>query len=84
MIWMLPARLHSSHPTPAPPDTPISRTKPIEAPTSRGTVRADIAYGGAFHAAVENDRLGLKVTPSKLPQLIALSEIKKESSLATT
>ncbi|MGW5645272.1 proline racemase family protein [Saccharopolyspora sp. NPDC003752] len=51
----------------------------VEVPTSRGTARVDIAYGGAFYAVVESGRLGLPVTPSNLPRLISLSaEIKAE------
>ncbi|MEV0057339.1 proline racemase family protein [Saccharopolyspora shandongensis] len=51
----------------------------VEVPTSSGTVRADIAYGGAFYAVVEADRLGMAVSPSDLPRLIELSaEIKAE------
>jgi proline racemase len=35
-----------------------------------GTVRADIAFGGAFYASVPASALGLRVTPDRLPQLV--------------
>jgi proline racemase/trans-L-3-hydroxyproline dehydratase len=39
--------------------------------TSRGTVRADVAYGGAIYASVRAADLGLAVTPEHYPALIA-------------
>lgn len=59
-----------------------TRALDVEVPTSRGTVRADIAYGGAFYAVVEADQLGLTVTPSNLPRLIVLSAEIKAGILA--
>jgi proline racemase len=45
--------------------------------TSRGDVRADVSYGGAFYASVRASDLGLAVTPEHLTQLIAAGrEIK--------
>ena len=40
--------------------------------TSRGEVRVDVAYGGAFYGSVDARAVGLDVTPASLPALIAL------------
>jgi proline racemase len=41
-------------------------------------VRVDVAYGGAIYASVAARKLGLEVTPSRLPELIAAGrEIKR-------
>jgi proline racemase len=44
----------------------------IELSTSRGPVRVDVAYGGAFYGSVDVRALGLEVSTKDLPQLIAL------------
>jgi proline racemase len=45
--------------------------------TARGTVTADLAFGGAFYAFVEAASVGLEVTPSHVNDFIALGrEIK--------
>ena len=45
--------------------------------TSRGRLRVDVAYGGAFYASVRAEDAGLTVEPSRLPALIELGrEIK--------
>ena len=50
----------------------------VEVPTSRGDVRCDIAFGGAFYASLEASRVGLSVTPEHLGDLIGLGrEIKR-------
>jgi len=49
----------------------------VAVPTSRGEVRADIAYGGAIYAHVEAAALGLTVEPGAIEGLIAAGrEIK--------
>ncbi len=49
----------------------------IEVATSRGAVRADVAYGGAIYASVRAGDLGLAVTPEHYAALIAAGrEIK--------
>ena len=49
----------------------------IEVRTSRGAVKADISFGGAFYAFVEADAVGLKVEPANVTEFIALGrEIK--------
>ena len=49
----------------------------LEVPTSRGPVRADVSFGGAFYASVDADPLGLALTGDDLPELIRLGrEIK--------
>jgi len=46
--------------------------------TSRGTVHADVAFGGAWYALVEAPELGVGVEPGRLPELTALAmEIKR-------
>ncbi|MQA08584.1 MAG: proline racemase [Pseudonocardiaceae bacterium] len=51
----------------------------VPLPTGRGTVRADIAYGGAFYAIVDVGNLGMRVAPNQLPALTALAaELKAE------
>jgi proline racemase len=44
----------------------------IEVPTTRGTIRVDVAYGGAFYGSVDVRSLGLEVSAKDLPELIAL------------
>jgi proline racemase len=44
----------------------------LEVRTSRGRVRADVAYGGAFYGSVDVRALGLDVSRASLPALIAL------------
>jgi proline racemase len=49
----------------------------VAVPTSRGEVRATVAYGGASYATLPAGQLGLSVTPEHLGDLIALGrEIK--------
>jgi len=40
--------------------------------TSRGPITVDIAFGGAFYASLEASAVGLTLTRTDLPQLIAL------------
>jgi proline racemase len=44
----------------------------VEIPTSRGLVRVDVAYGGAFYGSVDVQALGLDVSADSLPDLITL------------
>lgn len=44
----------------------------VEVPTSRGVVRVDVAYGGAFYGSVDARSIGLDVSRASLPALIAL------------
>ena len=44
----------------------------VDVPTSRGVVRADVAYGGAFYGSVDALAVGLDVSSASLPALIAL------------
>jgi proline racemase len=49
----------------------------VEVTTSRGTVAADVSYGGAIYASAPASSVGLEVTPQHYDQLIALGrEIK--------
>lgn len=49
----------------------------LEVPTSRGPVRATLAYGGAFYAHVDAASVGLAVAPEQHGALIALGrEVK--------
>ncbi len=49
----------------------------VEVGTTRGQVRCDISYGGAFYASVDVTSVGLDVGADDLPELIALTrEIK--------
>ena len=49
----------------------------LKVATARGTVTADLAFGGAFYAFVEAASLGLEVTPAHVNDFIALGrEIK--------
>lgn len=51
----------------------------VEVETSAGTVPLDIGYGGAFYAFADTGRLGLRVSRTDLPALVALAaEIKKD------
>jgi proline racemase len=53
----------------------VARSLPVE--TSRGPVRADISYGGAFYASVEASSVGLRVVPEHYSELTALGrEVK--------
>jgi proline racemase len=57
------------------PSWVVAREVPVS--TSRGEVRADVAFGGAIYATVPAAQLGLAVTPEHLGELIALGrEIK--------
>ena len=44
----------------------------VELSTSRGPVRLDVAYGGAFYGSVDVRTVGLTVGPADLPALIGL------------
>jgi proline racemase len=44
----------------------------VDIPTSRGPVRVDVAYGGAFYGSVDARSIGLDVSRASLPMLIAL------------
>jgi proline racemase len=49
----------------------------IDVETSRGTVKADISFGGAFYAFVGAETVGLTVEPAHVTEFIALGrEIK--------
>jgi proline racemase len=51
----------------------------LEVHTSRGPVRLDVAYGGAFYGSLEARRVGLDVSPMSLPSLISLQrELRRE------
>jgi proline racemase len=51
----------------------------LDVPTSRGTVRATLAFGGAIYATVAAGDLGLSVLPDQLDGLIATGrEIKRD------
>jgi proline racemase len=50
---------------------------PVE--TSRGPLRVDVAYGGAFYASVRAADAGLDVEPAALPALIELGREVKRS-----
>ncbi len=52
------------------PSFVVARDVPIA--SSRGEVRCDVSYGGAFYASVDARTLGLDVSASSLPALIAL------------
>jgi proline racemase len=57
------------------PSYPIARQ--VKVPTSRGEIKADIAYGGAIYAHVPAADVGLSVEPAAIDQLIAVGrEIK--------
>ncbi len=50
----------------------------LEVETSRGTVRADVAFGGAFYALVEGADLGVEVLPQHASLLTQLGmEVKR-------
>jgi proline racemase len=52
-------------------------TRAAEVSTSRGTVRADISFGGAYYAFVPASSLGLEVSPEHYADLTAIGrEIK--------
>ncbi|MCG5213200.1 proline racemase family protein [Streptosporangium soli] len=58
------------------PSYMIAENVPV--PTTRGEVRADIAYGGAIYAHVAASAAGLAVEPRHIDRLIALGrEIKR-------
>ncbi len=44
----------------------------LEVPTSRGPIRLDVAYGGAFYGSLDARSIGLEVSPASLAPLIAL------------
>ena len=44
----------------------------VEILSSRGPIRVDVSYGGAFYGSVEARSLGLDVSPASLPALVAL------------
>jgi proline racemase/trans-L-3-hydroxyproline dehydratase len=49
----------------------------LRVPTTRGEVAVDVAYGGAFYAALPASAVGLAVTPDHYAELIAIGrEIK--------
>jgi proline racemase len=49
----------------------------VEVDTSRGTVVADISFGGAFYAFVDSGAVGLTVEPANVTEFIALGrEVK--------
>lgn len=49
----------------------------VEIETSRGRVRVDVGFGGAIYAQLRATDVGLEVTPTHLPELIAIGrEIK--------
>jgi proline racemase len=51
----------------------------LQVSTPRGTVSADVSFGGAFYASVDVREVGLSVTPGDLDELISLGRhIKKE------
>ena len=53
----------------------VARQIPV--PTSRGTVLADVSYGGALYASVQAGSVGLAVTPEHYADLIAVGrEVK--------
>jgi proline racemase len=47
--------------------------------TSRGSFAVDVAYGGAIYAFAPAERLGLRVVPGDLPELIAAGRELKQS-----
>ena len=50
----------------------------VEVETSAGTVRADVAFGGAFYALVDADALGVPVCRENTPELTRLGmEVKR-------
>jgi proline racemase len=49
----------------------------VEVPTGRGTVRADLSYGGAIYASVRAADVGLEVRPEDYAKLLAVGrEVK--------
>jgi trans-L-3-hydroxyproline dehydratase len=53
-------------------------TKGLEIDTSRGTVRVDVCFGGAFYALVDAPDLGTEVRRERVGELIALGmEVKR-------
>ena len=57
------------------PSWVVAREVPVA--TTRGEVRAVVAYGGAMYATVPAEQVGLAVTPEHLGELIALGrEVK--------
>lgn len=43
----------------------------VAVPTARGTVRADVSYGGAIYASVPAGAFGLRVAPERYAELVA-------------
>ncbi len=52
------------------PSFVLARDVSVE--TSRGPLRLDVAFGGAFYGSLDVRTLGLPVVPAALPELIAL------------
>ena len=52
------------------PSFVLARDVAVE--TSRGPLTLDVAFGGAFYGSLDVRRLGLRVEPAALPELIAL------------
>jgi proline racemase len=52
------------------PSFVLARDVPIQ--SSRGEVRCDVSYGGAFYGSVDARAIGLDVSAASLPALIAL------------
>ena len=51
----------------------------VEVPTSRGSARATLSFGGAIYATVCAETLGLSITPDRLGDLITAGrEIKRD------
>ena len=44
----------------------------VEVATSRGPLTVDVAFGGAFYGSLDVRRLGVRVDPRAIPELIAL------------
>jgi proline racemase len=47
-------------------------TTDVRVPTSRGEVRVDVSFGGAFYGSVDARSVGLDISRASLPALIAL------------
>ncbi|MDK3258257.1 proline racemase family protein [Blastococcus capsensis] len=55
----------------------------VEVPTDRGTVRADLSYGGAIYASVPAAAFGLTVRPEAYADLLAAGRQVKHALQAT-
>ena len=51
----------------------------IEVPTAYGTVAVDVAFGGALYASLDVARVGLRVEPASITELIALGRAVKRA-----